>query len=377
MRHCAVALAVVAAVGFAAPARAGWQQSLQDAADYVEGAQNTDGGFPWTSPGGESTHNTTGVTAMGVINAYEETGGSTYLTAAEDAGDYIKDTLPSNHPNKNPFATFDPYFCWRVSSVAGDSTWSDHAASGFFDALAAGTYGPADESANYTTSEYIASIRPGADNTYINLRPWEFSTLPVTTKNIGNSGQEGAFENAILDGLDTMDDTKNHSPIGIAGAVFGLGLNGTTSFDPVSNSDYDDTNADTEVLHGTSTLSALADYLVDIQNPNGSWYYTTDTSATGDEDTQTTSYAILALEAANDALGTIAYDDEIENARGYLMSMQRSDGSFIAYPGASDPAAGKIEGAGEGAWAIPEPTTLTLLGLGGLAAVLRRRSRKA
>ncbi|MFH1746743.1 MAG: right-handed parallel beta-helix repeat-containing protein, partial [Planctomycetota bacterium] len=299
---------------------------LQAAADHIVGQQCTNGGWGWPHDDCTVTYNNiTAPIALGLLQAYEMTADAAHLTSATDGGDY---DLTSQYTNGEArFGTLTPHFLWKLTAATGDSTYSDFAAIDFFDELTASTYGPSD----YDTAGWIAAVETGRTGTWINLRPWEFQTLGLTADAIGNTGQKALFNQAVLDGLNTLDNTNPGSVysdlIGLAGGVRGLALNETTTFTAIVSPNHSGIN-------GISTLEALADKLVSYQNADGSWYWHSNLSspAADDKDTQTTAYAVMALIAAQDA-GCGPYDDEIADGRDWLWSMQDTDGGFFSYPG--------------------------------------------
>lgn len=343
-------------------------QAMEDGADYLVGEQLSNGGWSWTQ-GGTAAENITGPTGYGLVRYYEMSGGSTYLDAAKNAGNYIKDTVKYDN-GESRFGTFDPFYCLKLSAVASDSTWTDHAATKFFDELTASTYGPA----NRDTAAFISTVQAGRAGTWINLLPWEFSTLAVTAASIGNTGQEALFKQAILDGLNTLDNTSPATVysdlIGVAGGVRGLAMDGVTSFTAISSPKH-------AGINGIDSLEELAAYLVSKQNADGSWYWHSALSSPGedDKDTQTSAYAVLALMAADVALGTSDYADEVSKAQGWLVTMQKSDGGFYSWPGGTGLTNNEVTG--EATSALPEPATMALLALGGIGMLARRIRRKA
>jgi hypothetical protein len=344
-------------------------EAAQKAADYLAGIQLSNGGWGWYNSDTVAT-NITGATGIGLVRYYQAAGGSTYLDSAKAAGNYLKDyaTFPSPKQDKTWFATYDPYYCWQLSVASGDNTWSDLAATEFFDELTAGTYG----TSNRDTANWIAYVQTARSGSLINMRPWEFSTIAVTAKNIGNTGQEASFTQAILDGLNTLGGTDDWLG-GVAGGVRGLALDGVTSFTAINS-------PNNVSINGISTLVGLADYLAGKQNADGSWYWGENITSPSesDKDTQVTAYAVLALEAAKQALGTSSYNDELALGRNWLITMQVDSGTyagaFLEYPGYTGTTYCN-ELAGEALAAlIPEPATIVLLGLGVLGLLKKRRA---
>lgn len=341
-------------------------QAAQDGAGYLVATQingtgdpNEDGGWSWEN-GGASASNIAGATGLSLVRYYNAVGGSAYLDAAKAAGDFISNTTYDNGETR--YATADPYFDWQLSQAAGDNTWSNNAKTEFFDTLDAGTYGPSD----HNTAGWISAVESARSGAYVNLRPWEFSTIAVTAKNIGNVGQEGLFTTAILSGLDTLDSAQWWDVLGVTGGLRGLALNDMTTFAAINSPNQSGIN-------GLSTLSTVADYLAGLQNADGSWYWSSALATPGedDKDTQTTAYAILALEAVADTLGTNAYDSDMALGRYWLVTMQDSiTNGFWGYPGDTMPINNEVTGEAVAAL-VPEPATICLLSLGGL--LLRRR----
>lgn len=309
----------------------------QAAADHLISYQCASGGWGWPHEACPTTtyNNLSGPIALGLLRIWEITGDAATLAAATDAGDY--DLTYMYGGGEARFSTYTPAFLHTLSAANGDSTYSDHVATEFFDELTAVTYGDSDLD-TYTWIDAVETARSGS---YINLRPWEFSTLPSIASAIGNGDsttpadavpQSDAFEDAVLGGLDTLEEGLTWDLLGLAGGIRGLALNGATSFAPIVAPLFDDIDALTD-------LCDLADVLVSFQNTDGSWSWRSDLQNPGDEtdkDTQTTAYAVLALIAADDAgctpLPGGRYISEIAAGRGWLDSMQDGTGGFAAYP---------------------------------------------
>ena len=167
----------------------------------------------------------------------------------------------------------------------------------------------------------------------MNLLPWEFHTLITATSSFGFGTQANQFRNALLDGLNTLDNTQPAAVfsdiIGLAGGVRGLAMSDVVSFAPIVSPNH-------ALINGTESLCELARVLADLQNLDGSWNWHSDLSSLGgagetDKDTQTSAYAILALvEAQLDGCGP--FPSELRAARAWLSTMQDVDGGFFSYP---------------------------------------------
>jgi len=311
------------------PSTARGTAGLQDGADHIVSQQCGNGGFGWPHADcGATYNNITAPICLGVLDAYAFTADGSHLASTVAGGDY---DLTSQYGNgESRFGTGAPYFLWRLTQATSDAQYSNFAATDFFDELTAATYGPSD----LDTAGWIASVQAGRAGTWINLLPWEFQTLPLTATAIGNAGQDALFVQAILDGLNTLDNTSPFTVysdlIGLAGGVRGLALSGTTSFAAINSPNH-------APINGITTLEDLANTLVGFQNGNGSWYWHSDLGAPGasDEDTQTTAYAVMALLAADPLVAT-NYTTEIQAARTWINGMQLISGGFLSYPGGDE-----------------------------------------
>lgn len=304
---------------------------LQAAADHIVAQQCVDGGWGWPHDDCGTTYQNIGPPiAIGLLRMYASTQDPAHLASAVAGGDF---NLLSEYPNLTPrFGTFMAPFLHELSEVTGDTTYSDHAATGFFGPLDAGTYG--DTGSNWDTADWIGVVETGRTGTWVNLRPWEFHLLINTAAELGTPAQEALFLSATLAGLDTLDNTDPGSVysdiLGLSGGVRGLGLSGTASFAPIFSPLH-------PLINGIDNLTDLANVLAGLQNGNGSWYWHSNlvSPGTSDEDTQTTAYAVLALVAAQEA-GAGDYTAEIALGRQWLSTMQLANGGFASYPGGGE-----------------------------------------
>ncbi|MBI1825571.1 MAG: HYR domain-containing protein [Planctomycetes bacterium] len=305
--------------------------TMQSAADHTITLQCPNGG--WNVPGSvidcSATYNDiTAPIALGLLHANVYTGDPDQLAAAVSGGNYDLTFVFGNGEAR--FGVFAPYFLWKLSAASGDLAYSHHAASKFFDELMAGTYGPSD----LDTAGWIAGVQAAHGGDQINLRPWDFHTLVATASAIGNTGQGAAFRRALLDGLDTLDNTDaqnvSHDLIGLAGGIRGLALSGTISFAAINSPKF-------APINGVTALCDLADVLASDQNADGSWYRASTIPIPGltDKDTQTTAYAVMALAEA-EGRGCCGLAEHIANGRAWLRTMQLTNGSFATYPTAGN-----------------------------------------
>lgn len=303
--------------------------AIDAGAIHIAAQQCPNGGFGWPHNDCSNTyHNITPPIIDGVRQAYLQSPNAGYLGVMVSAGDYA---LTNEYAgNQSPrFGGFTSYFLWNLSKDTQDPTYKDFSEQGFFAALESATYG---DLADVDTAAWIASVETSRTGTWVNLRPWEFSNLILTAHRHCRDIQSGLFEQAIYRGLGTLDNTDPSSVysdlLGVAGGLLGLA--------PVQRPSFPAINAPLHPgVHGTSSLEALADYLVSQQNPDGSFYWHSNLAMPEetDKDTQTTAYAVLALIKANEALPQVDYLPAITAGQSYLLSMQDADGGFASYPG--------------------------------------------
>ncbi|WP_223787229.1 prenyltransferase/squalene oxidase repeat-containing protein [Marinicella meishanensis] len=303
------------------------QQAIEAGAIHIAAQQCPNGGFGWPHNDCDNTYNNiTPPIIDGVRQAYLMDSNLGYLGVMTAAGDY---DLTHQYGNAEArFGAFTAYQMWHLSRDTGDDTYHDFTEMEFFAALEAGTYSDAD----WDTAGWIAAVETARTGTWVNLRPWEFSSLVLIAQRHCRPIQSGSFEQAIWAGLGTLDrtdpDNVYSDVIGVAGGLLGLARINRLNFPAINAPLHDGVN-------GIDNLADLADYLVSLQNPNGSFYWHSNLAApdASDQDTQSTAYATLALIAANERMPMPIYSPAIAAAKAYLLTMQDNDGGFASYPG--------------------------------------------
>jgi len=297
--------------------------------EHILDQQCHNGGFGWPHNDCSVTyHNITAPILLGVLGTYSFTRDATHLLGAVNGGAF--DLTYQFVNGEANFGTFTPIFLLDLARASGNTTFSTFVSNEFFNELAAGTYGPDDlDTAGWIA--YTENIRMG---TWVNLRSWEFHTLIPAAQVLGQPGQDDLFEQGVLDGLATLDnsdpDTVYSDIIGLAGAVRGLALAGRFSFPAIS-----------APLHpgvdGIDSLEDLAAYLASLQNLDGSWYWHSNLASptTDDKDVQTTAYALLALLEV-DIMTAASYQAATASTREWIVSLQLPDGGFPMWPGGSE-----------------------------------------
>jgi hypothetical protein len=333
---------------------------LTAGANHVISQQCVDNGWGWPHASCSATYNNiTAPIAMGLLDAYSFTGDATHLAAAVAAGNF--DLTAQYTTGETRLGAMTAYFMVQLSAVSGDPTYSNFAATSFFAALDAGTYGPTP----VNTAGWIASVQAARTGTWNNLRPWEFSTIASTATAIGVAGQDALFTQAILDGLNTLDNSQPFvvysDIIGLAGGVRGLALTGTTTFPPIVSPLH-------PLINGIDNLKDLADVLAGLQTSNGAWYWHSNLPGptAGDTDAQSTAYAVMALVAA-DPLVSSDYSRNTWKGAMWSEGVRLADGGFASWPGGTSNV--EVEGeilsafAAAGAPTVPSVSTWGLIAL--------------
>jgi hypothetical protein len=294
--------------------------------EHILDQQCQNGGFGWPHADCSVTyHHITGPILLGVLGTYYFTRDASHLVGAVNGGAF--DLTYQYDNGESRFGVFTPIFMLDLALASKNTTFSTFVSTELFDELAAGTYSPDD----FDTAGWIANIEAGRSGAFVNLLPWDFHTLIPAARVLGQPGHDVLFEQGVLDGLDTLDnsdpDNVYSDMIGLAGAVRGLAYARRYAFPAIVAPLY-------LGIDGIDNLEDLAAYLASLQNPNGSWYWQSNLAAPAvdDEDVQTTAYALLALLEV-DIMTAVSYQGATESARDWIVSMQLPNGGFPEYLG--------------------------------------------
>ena len=116
------------------PTNATYYSDVVKAADHLLSQQNSDGGWAWYgTPSALSDENLFGVTALGLLNAYQLTHKAGYLTGATKAADYlVAKSIPTDAATDgttgHKFYSQDIVFLAKMAQVTGNAAYSSKAA---------------------------------------------------------------------------------------------------------------------------------------------------------------------------------------------------------------------------------------------------------
>lgn len=247
--------------------------SVTDAANRLITLQNINGAWDWVvtdAPGPTSTTylNIAGVTAEGLLNAYNLTGNLTYLTAAENTGNYLISNYGSdgslstilNSGSNTNINAFNIKFLYDLGSISGNNVYTTEANVLMDKVIAAYPTG----SSLLSEDEAYRGTSNGEG-----IIVWDLYNY-VNDANLDNNS---TWANSLANALNT------NSPLNIADTsdpTYILGLSGLVM---VGNS-----SAETALISAQQQSGANA----------GSWY-------DADGQVQDTAYATMALMNVGDA----------------------------------------------------------------------------
>lgn len=307
---CATLMTALLAVPASATTYQDWQDAVVSGADYLLQFQNDDGGFPWkvTNPDPltyDSTKgspaNTLGATARGLVAAYNVTGDSTYLSAANAVADLIEYRYDNNVNIGSygpPFYNKDVEFAYELAAAGGKdiTAKANDSAVAYFNAKLADYAGDptVTTAAQAIYQRYVDSgwATPGAQ--FWMIGDWVSVASHLGSEEIytGYTGTMLAAElySLMEAGYGTYFDPDNDIYAGIGlygtleGAYFGQGDAGNTGAleevksrlnDPANYFDYQDLGYNTFMLGllGDPAATTGSSILVDWQNDDGAWIY--------------------------------------------------------------------------------------------------------
>ena len=300
--------------------------------------------------------NTLAPTAIGLAKAYLNTSDVDHLTALQKAGNFLL-----GKSTTRTYAPVDGILAAQLDQIFGGTTYRTSVKTGFYDQLALGLYKPAGDLNMYSTGQYVDLVRASRTGANANLAAWDLGLGILGAAAVGATMTE--WINGTKAEVNELSSGQFFDTLGLAGALYGLAAV-HENFDPTTGS-----------FAAAGSLADLASILVGTQVPGtGGFSFTTSAApAAGDETTQETAYALLALSTLN----PIAYATQIDSGANFLMNTQLATGGWENFTGDGE----NNEITGEALLAasgvVPEPSALVLtsIALVTIATTLRRREQ--
>lgn len=203
---------------------------LIDTADRLLLLQDTDGSWDWDVTGNTNYTGTTylniaGVTAQGLLKAYQLTGDTKYLDAAKKAGDYLITQIGSNPSTSQRQNAFSAVFLFNLGTETGNSAYTTQAQSIVVNTLTEENYWTSHNGNNCGTDGCTAEELKDA---YLNYRGgdegiamWDLSPWVEAANDAGYTSWSNDLK-AIMAGT-TLDPTGDYYTIGLSGIVKATG----------------------------------------------------------------------------------------------------------------------------------------------------------
>lgn len=327
-----------------------WIDSITTAGDALIAAQNSDGSFDWVNdgdPNNSGSPNIQGATARGLVAAYNVTGNTAYLNAANKNADWIKNNLPTGSMYNK-----DIEFLYELAAAGGNDYTAQASASAI--AYVNNKISQTGEStgADAIYSRYKNSAWVASAGTLDGLKYWMIGEWGDVGRLLGDTeiftGYSGydmakgigtlmANDFAIYTSDLSVDPYESYSTLGIVGILEGL----DAGID--SGGFYSNTQTVIDFLSGR------------VEN------------GTGTDGWQSLGYATYAL-SLFDASSSLTGRDNLAAwiDGGYF------DTGVGSYPESMGEA---LLGLSSAAAPVPEPATVLLFGIGllGIAGVSRKK----
>ena len=269
-----------------------YENAIIRAADRLVSLQSsTDFGWDWVVDGeppwtGVSSQNLYGVTALGLVYAYEITGNSTYLMAAENAANHM---TSGAHPENGDFYNngwgydSDYIFLVQLAEASGNSSYKTYALTAWaWQKANVSRYADGNQTQLW---DYLANnwVGPG----YYGLAAWECGQWGLAALEMGDTAWAANMASNVIDanmGLIALPMTTPYIENNYTNDYVNLGMGSALKF--------------LATLGGyASDVTTLKNQLESNQLCDGGWDF--ELTATPGE-SQTTAYVIMGLQAAGD-----------------------------------------------------------------------------
>ena len=278
--------------------------AITNAADRLVALQSTetlgtldppDFGWDWVvtglteHSGVASGSNLYGVTALGLIDAYQETGNTAYSTAAEKTGDHLKTLSRATNSNVR-IQSFDYRFLVEFSALSGDGSYQAHALSEWNWVKANVAYFYADGNQENIYNFYYTHAGHG-------FAAWQAGDAGLAALAMGDTSWAGNMAAVLAGHLHEISSSDIYRFIGWGHALEFLNA--------VDSGTY------------STEITSLISNLTGSQNTDGSWPGTADQGTV-----QNTAYAVMGLAAVGEG-------DAAREGASWLVANQISTGNSI------------------------------------------------
>lgn len=275
---------------------------------------STDFGWDWVVDGepphsaSASSQNLYGVVAVGLIFAYEKTGNSTYLTAAENAANYMTSGPAASFWNNGWGYEFDYIFLTTLSAVSGISSYATYAGEAWtWQKANIGRYAYGNQ---YQLWDRYAYEWIGIG--YYGGAAWQCSYWGLAALDMGDTTWAAQMATTIHANMTLIalpmtapylanNYTNDYVNMGMASALNLLATIGGYSTD----------------------VATLKSQLESNQISDGSWDF--QSATVGNGESQTTAYCVIGLMAAGDSAPALKGSD-------WLIANQLSNGGWAGSP---------------------------------------------
>lgn len=314
---------------FAPPASAnatpGFEPFMQSAGVWLLNQQRPDGSFPNSvaDPPTLTFASVQSPSGLGLLSSWVATEDDDFLDAAVAAGDFLLNGGFRLFPGTGEpeIRTFDPLFFVRLSDATGDPAYADFIQDNFWDPLAAGTYGP---DGDWDIADYVAAEISRRASVGRAAAAWDLSLIAAAAEEAGVTDFRAGLAAGAREALGFAPDpdyvlgSRGFDLLGLAGAVWMGALTGQ-SVTPTAGP-----------WAGLS-LKDMAAALIANQAPRGSFLQSSAAFSSpidvGQTVSQTTSFALLAL----DAIDSTLYFSQISRGLNSLIEDFQVTGGRISY----------------------------------------------
>lgn len=284
--------------------------SVIEGADRLVETQNNDGTWEWESPdldktngGGACIENIVGITAFGLLEAYELTGDTNYLNAAKYSAD--RKVVCGYDKANDKYYSQDIEFLARLGAVTGDSVYSNKANDimNYF-LTQDNRYCAVDGCTAAELAAFYQGIYP-ADG---GITEWQLASwvraAELTGKTIWANDMKTEMNADITSPayFDILDDTQLSYVIGLTGIISETGnmnaKNALVDFQNLDGSWIDPNGGEQDTAYAIMSLTYIGEF--ESSTKGAEWLYSKQLASGGwlggNENTEVTSEAIMALE---------------------------------------------------------------------------------